>query len=70
MKENLGEDFKRKLDELDQKSRSVHDIDKLAKQIEALNRFVSRDTFVDFKAKTGQDINNVYKIRDDLAKYV
>lgn len=40
MKENLGEDFKvfhlimqRKLDELDEKSRNVHDIDKLAKQI-------------------------------------
>ena len=70
MRENMGEDFKRKLDQLEEKSRNVHDIEKLAKQIEALNKFVTQERFTDFKVKTGDEINNVNKIRDDLGKYV
>lgn len=62
--------MKRKLDQLEEKSRNVHDIEKLAKQIEALNKFVTQERFTDFKVKTGDEINNVNKIRDDLGKYV
>lgn len=60
----------RKLEELDERSRNVHDVDKLAKQIEALNKFVTRQNFKDFQAKTQEQITNVSKIKDELAKYV
>ncbi len=48
----------------------MHDIDKLVKQIEALNKFVSNDNFKEFQVKTGEDIKHVHKIKDQLARYV
>ena len=60
----------RKFEELEEKTRNTHDIDKLAKQLEALNRFVSRDNFKEFEAKNNEDLENVRKIRDEMNKYV
>lgn len=42
----------------------MHDLDKLVKQIEALNKFVSNDNFKEFQVKTGEDIKHVHKIKD------
>lgn len=54
----------RKFEELEEKTRNTHDIDKLAKQLEALNRFMTNENFKEFENRNSEDIDNVKKIRD------
>ena len=39
-------------------------IDKLAKQLEALNKFMTNEKFEDYETKTNDELSNVNKIRD------
>jgi hypothetical protein len=45
-------------------------LDTLVSQIEALNKFVSNERFKEFQVKTGEGLEGVQKVRDELGRFV